>query len=253
MPLRSAVVFLFVAFITAGCMNLEFLGGDKERSVYGHPRYHTVKPGETLYSIAWSYGYDYQTVARWNNIPPPYTIYVGQRLRIAPPPGEDLSAQRKPQNDAPASSQSEAQRQQEQQKKQEADQKAQEKKWTQANISWQWPTQGQLIEGFSATNKGLNIAGTSKQPIYAAASGVVVYSGSGLRGYGNLIIIKHNEVYLSAYAHNQEIFVKEGTKVEKGQLIATMGNTDSDRVMLHFEIRRDGKPVDPIAFLPKRN
>jgi lipoprotein NlpD len=237
---------VFFSFILVGCPSLEFLKGDGSGRHYGQPRYHTVKPGETLYSIAWTYGYDYQTVARWNNIKPPYIIHVGQRLRVAPPPGEEQMVQKRHQQSPPPT-------QQEQQKQQAQKQQEQAKKWHKASISWQWPTQGQLIEGYSASNKGLNIAGANKQPIYAAADGVVVYSGNGLRGYGNLIIIKHNEVYLSAYAHNREIFVKEGTKVEKGQRIASMGDTDAERVMLHFEIRRDGKPVDPIAFLPKRN
>lgn len=245
MHLRTASILIFCSFILVGCPSLEFLSGngDGSGSRYGHPRYHTVKPGETLYSIAWTYGYDYQTVARWNDIKPPYIIHVGQRIRVAAPADEERTAQRNPTQQATPPTQ-----QQQAEKKKE-----QVKKWSKAHISWQWPTQGQLIEGYSSNNKGLNIAGQNKQPIYAAAEGVVVYSGNGLRGYGNLIIIKHNEVYLSAYAHNREIFVKEGTKVKKGQLIATMGDTDSERVMLHFEIRRDGKPVDPIAFLPKRN
>lgn len=119
-------------------------------------------------------------------------------------------------------------------------------------IEWVWPVSGKVISGFNeaASAKGINIGGSAGQPIYAAAPGKVVYSGSGLRGYGKLIIIKHNKTYLSAYAHNSQILVKEGQEITKGQKIAEMGNTDSDRVKLHFEIRRLGKPVDPIKYLP---
>jgi lipoprotein NlpD len=118
-------------------------------------------------------------------------------------------------------------------------------------VSWGWPAQGKVIAGFSeATNKGLDIAGKPGDPVVAAAPGRVVYSGSGLRGYGKLVIIKHNKTYLSAYAHNREILVKEGQSVVKGQKIAEVGNTDSDTPKLHFEIRKLGKPVDPAKYLP---
>ena len=119
-------------------------------------------------------------------------------------------------------------------------------------LSWIWPARGKVIAQFSDTAnlKGIDIAGTAGEPVYASAAGRVVYAGSGLRGYGKLIIIKHNATYLSAYAHNQDILVKEGQQVARGQKIADMGNTDASRVMLHFEIRRFGKPMDPEKFLP---
>ena len=118
-------------------------------------------------------------------------------------------------------------------------------------VDWGWPARGQIIAGFSeASNKGLDIAGREGDPVIASAPGRVVYSGSGLRGYGKLVIIKHNKTYLSAYAHNREILVKEGQSVVKGQKIAEVGNTDSDRPKLHFEIRKLGKPVDPAKYLP---
>jgi lipoprotein NlpD len=121
-----------------------------------------------------------------------------------------------------------------------------------AKLGWMWPATGKLITGFSDTAnlKGIDIAGKEGQPVVASAAGKVVYAGTGLRGYGKLVIIKHNATYLSAYAHNREILVKEGQQVAKGQKIAEMGNTDSDQVKLHFEIRRQGKPVDPLKFLP---
>jgi lipoprotein NlpD len=118
-------------------------------------------------------------------------------------------------------------------------------------VAFAWPTQGKVIAPFTEASKGVDIAGRAGQPVFASAAGKVVYSGSGLRGYGKLIIIKHNKVYLSAYAHNDQLLVKEGQTVTKGQKIAEMGSTDSDRVKLHFEIRRYGKPVDPLKHLPE--
>ena len=118
-------------------------------------------------------------------------------------------------------------------------------------VAFQWPVRGALIAGFDeAKNKGLDIAGKAGDPVHAAADGKVVYAGSGLRGYGNLIIIKHNNTYLTAYAHNQTLLVKEEQAIKRGQKIAEMGNSDADQVKLHFEIRRQGKPVDPAKLLP---
>lgn len=119
-------------------------------------------------------------------------------------------------------------------------------------VVWAWPTQGNVIRGFSDQNKGIDIAGKAGQPVLAAADGKVVYSGSGLRGYGKLIILRHDKTYLSAYAHNNQLLVKEGQAVKKGQKIAEMGNTDADQVKLHFEIRQLGKPVDPSKYLETR-
>ncbi|MXS85265.1 LysM peptidoglycan-binding domain-containing protein [Nitrosomonas sp. HPC101] len=119
-----------------------------------------------------------------------------------------------------------------------------------SGINWGWPTNGKIISRFSEKSKGVGISGSLKQPVLASASGTVVYSGNGLRGYGNLIIIKHNDSYLSAYGHNSKIFVHEGESVSKGQKIAEMGNADSGVIKLHFEIREKGKPVDPLGYLP---
>jgi lipoprotein NlpD len=119
-------------------------------------------------------------------------------------------------------------------------------------VDWVWPAKGRIVTGFSeaASLKGIDIAGTAGQPVTASADGKIVYAGTGLRGYGKLIIIKHSSTYLSAYAHNRDILVKEGQQVAKGQKIAEMGNSDADQVKLHFEIRRHGKPVDPLRYLP---
>ena len=123
----------------------------------------------------------------------------------------------------------------------------------QSDAEWIWPTTGKLVSSFSKNSKGVKISGQAGQPILASAAGEVVYSGHGLRGYGNLIIIKHNNTFLSAYAHNSKILVKEGEAVVKGQKIAEMGNTDTDTIQLHFEIRKHGKPVDPMEYLPKQS
>jgi len=191
-------------------------------------------------------------VAGWNKISPPYTIHLGQRIRVAPPPEFDA---REAYHGYPSFKPDDrtGNRGSLSHKHQSNDVKNNHK--FDVAIDWQWPVNGKVVRDFSAAgngNKGVDIVGDYNQPVYAAAGGVVVYSGSGLRGYGNLIIIKHSELYLSAYAHNNSLLVKEGERLKKGTQIATMGNSDSDTVMLHFEIRRDGKPVDPLSFLPKR-
>lgn len=132
-------------------------------------------------------------------------------------------------------------------------QKSADKAASQPDAEWIWPTTGKLLSSFSRNSKGVKISGQAGQPILASAAGEVVYSGHGLRGYGNLIIIKHNNTFLSAYAHNSKILVKEGEAVTKGQKIAEMGNTDTDTIQLHFEIRKHGKPVDPMEYLPNQS
>jgi lipoprotein NlpD len=199
-----------------------------------------VRKGDTLYSIAWQAGHDYRKVARWNNIRWPYRIHPGQRI--------SLKAKTKTKHKA-------AQKQKITQRK--APSKYKKKPYSAPKngvVKWAWPTRGKIIGYFSAKEpgkKGVDIAGRIGQSIKAAASGRVVYSGNGLRGYGNLVIIKHNETYFSAYAHNRKIFVKENQKVKLGQKIADMGNTGANNVMLHFEIRRNGRPINPLKYLPK--
>lgn len=219
--------------------------------------YHIVRKGESLYSIAWLYGYDFQTLARWNGIRPPYTIFVGQRLRVKPPASGPQTAFRQknerpppPQPvKPPAGSSARA----------ASDNAASVKPHPQlgqtAAIRFSWPVKGPVIKNFDSINggkTGIGIGGSSGATVRAAADGKVVYAGSGLVGYGRLIIIKHNKIYLSAYGHNQKILVKEGDWVRRGQAIATMGSSGTNRVMLHFEIRRYGKPVDPVKYLPRR-
>jgi lipoprotein NlpD len=246
---------------------------------------HVVRAGETLYGISFRYGLRYQDVAAWNGISVPYTIEIGQRLRlrspgnlVAPPPSTPaapvVAAVPPPRPRAPGSTPAPRP-------------PASASTGTQAVASatvpvasanpsppptrpyipppvpgpsifgapkWRWPTQGQIIGHYVAgdqTQQGINIAGNAGQPVLASADGIVVYSGAGLVGYGELIIIKHSDEWLSAYAHNRKRLVAEGARVKAGDTIAEMGHTGAIRDMLHFEIRRNGKPVDPLGLLPR--
>jgi lipoprotein NlpD len=208
----------------------------------GKPGYYTVKPGDTVMQIGRNTSQNWRDIVKWSNLESANQIEVGQVLRIAP--FDNTGFVTKPpvavattpavipapvQPSGPTSAVSED------------------------DIPWIWPSSGALISGYDEVkSKGLKIAGKLGDPVYASADGRVVYAGSGLRGYGNLVILKHNETYLTAYAHNQALLVKEDQMVRKGQRIADMGSSDADKVMLHFEVRRNGKPVDPAKYLPSR-
>lgn len=193
---------------------------------------HRVTHGETLYEIAWRYGLDYRDLAAINQMKSPYILYSGQQIYLHGNHAMHLvKTANKP---TPIKH-----------KKLAMNPIEIEPNYT--NAKWVWPAKGKVINYYSALNKGIDISGQQGQSIYAAAGGKVVYCGDGLRGYGNLIILKHNSLYLSAYAHNRKVFVKEGDFVKQGQKIAEMGNTGSDKVILHFEIRRAGKPINPIS------
>ncbi|MBS1235523.1 MAG: peptidase [Proteobacteria bacterium] len=249
----------------------------------------TVVHGDTLYSIAWETGRDYRELAKWNRIQPPYTIQPGQALRVIPPAAEKVttvpapakpSAKNteakktdiKPSNSSkpgklavaptPTPSVSKPAGVSADSSKTKIDTRTKTKaEPVKSQVSgktgsglWAWPADGQILKryGESDSGKGLDIGGTRGQSVRATAGGRVVYQGSGLRGYGQLIIIKHSDEFLSAYAHNDRIYVKEGDVVKRGQKIADMGSTGTDRVKLHFEIRRQGVPTDPLNYLPKR-
>jgi len=216
--------------------------------------YYTVKPGDTLIRIGLDHGQNWRDIMRWNALDNPNLIEVGQVLRVAPPsansqpeevvvkpvvpPGQVSGAQ----VDAKAQSQNQA-----------AAQTTSPTDGTEEQLAFLWPAQGQVMTPFDdAKNKGIDIGGKPGDPVLAAADGRVVYSGAGLRGYGNLVILKHNNTYLSAYAHNQTLLVKEDQIVKRGQKIAEMGNSDSEQVKLHFEIRKMGKPIDPTKILAPR-
>ena len=222
----------------------------------GHHLYHRVEEGDTLYSISWQYGYDYKTIARWNDIQSPYYIKKGQVIHLAP---QTREVDRRLLNKDYETAESKVVEQDSTAKKTTPQPKPKVITSPPARVSqtprWQWPAEGQVIAGFKKTSgkhNGISIKGISGQTIRAAATGKVVYSGNALKGYGNLVIIKHGDDYLSAYAHNKDIFVREGEHVAVGQKIAAMGQSDSERVALYFEIRKSGKPVNPSHYLPKK-
>jgi lipoprotein NlpD len=253
---------------------------------------YVVRKGDTLYQIANDFGQNYHDLVTWNRLSDPNDLRVGQPLRVIPPEGSaqvgsvatNSGVEVRPltspppagTNAAPDKTGPRGDKRPYSESTLAELQKPEGPAGTQpgqrvvpgkgsgvppaagaavpdgAGVSWIWPAAGRVIAPFSESNKGIDIAGKMGEPIYAVGAGKVLYAGSGIRGYGNLVIVKHNNNLLSAYAHNKTIFVKEDQTVEKGQKIAEMGNSDSTTVKLHFEIRQQGKPVDPSKFLPSR-
>lgn len=229
----------------------------------GKPGYYTVKPGDTLTRVALENGQGWRDIARWNGLDNPNLIEVGQVLRVVPPGVDANAVVTQPVNSgrvdarpadtkpaaaaAPAAAASTAAAASAPAPAPAAAASGDE------DITWAWPASGPVIGSFEdGRSKGLSIGGKAGDPVLAAADGRVAYAGSGLRGYGNLVIVKHNNTFLTAYAHNQTLLVKEDQVVRRGQKIAEMGASDADRVQLHFEIRRQGKPIDPARLLPAR-
>lgn len=234
---------------------------DFEKDAFEGKKY-SVKKGDTLFSIAWFTGNDYRDLARLNNIPKPYSIYPGQEIMLIKSPPKPtkrsnilsgLTTKIKPNQtvDRP--------------KKQaygepnnvtnDSVTRASSSEFTERVSRWRWPAQGKVVNTFSLKelgNKGIDISGQKGDDIVAAASGKVVYTGNALRGYGQLIIVKHSESFLSAYAHNDEILVTEQEWVKAGQKIASMGNSGTNIVKLRFEVRYKGQSVDPLRYLPKQ-
>lgn len=226
----------------------------------GKAGYYSVKPGDTLIRIGLENGQNWKDLVKWNGLENPNLIEIGQVLRVVPPGTDPNALGAKPVATAkvetrplgPATAASGAA---------SAPTGAVPAAGTPPpsprdgddDINWMWPATGPVANGFDeAKSKGVAIAGKAGDPVFAAADGRVVYAGSGLRGYGNLVILKHNNTYLTAYAHNQTLLVKEDQAVRRGQKIAEMGSTDAERTQLHFEIRKLGKPVDPTKLLPAR-
>ncbi len=216
-----------------------------------------VVRGDTLYSIAFRLGVDFRDLASWNGIPAPYTIYVGQTLQTRVEAKVAVKAE--PKSSSPAAepaAKSTPKTASPQQNKSSSAKSASKPKTAVALgpvSEWLWPGRGKVIRSYSSSlHKGVDIAGTRGDPVRAAAAGVVVYAGTGVKGYGALLIVKHNDLYLSAYGHNDVLDVAEGDNVKAGQQIAQMGSTGTDRVKLHFEIRKQGKPINPTALLSKR-
>lgn len=247
--MRLSILCLVVVLL-AGCARSHVVrqpGGEPARRDgpvrVSQPKYGatvTVQRGQNLYRIATDNGISALDLATWNDIPPPYTIHPGQRLRLYPggqsgrPAAHRPSASPAPVATRPATPVREPPR---------------------SSLAWRWPTEGAVIGEFrsgDATRQGLDISGRNGQPVTAAADGVVVYSGSGLVGYGELVILKHDEHWVSVYGHNRARLVNEGQRVQAGARIAEMGRSGAARDMLHFEIRYQGKPVDPRRYLPAR-
>ena len=208
-----------------------------------------VQKGQTLFRIAVNNGITPLDLALWNNIPPPYTIYPGQQLKLYPPGSSAPTASRGTPTTRPPTTSTVVPRPPASTPAPVTSTPAR------SGFSWRWPTDGQVIGTYAAgdaTRQGIDIAGSSGQAVRAAADGTVVYSGAGLVGYGELIIVKHDEQWLSAYGHNRKRLVNEGQIVKAGQQIAEMGRSGASRDMLHFEIRYNGKPVDPQGHLPRK-
>lgn len=279
----SALFLVYISLFLTGCMTSTSVAPltDANRTVSWRPAEHRVQPGETLYAIAWRYGLNYPLLGAWNNLSPPYLIKVGQRLSLHPlvqsrsntkplpatkfkpqPPQKEISQTPITQATRPrwqwpsrGSVSNTKSTPATKIKPQPPQKEVSQTPITAANLAgWQWPSQGSVTKEYSSAhggNNGINISGRLGQPIFASNKGTVVYAGNGLRQYGNMIIIKHSETYLSAYAHNEKILVREGETVAQGKTIATMGSSGTDRPMLHFEIRKHGKPINPRLLLPK--
>lgn len=239
-------------------------------------RVYTVQTGDTVYSISWRYSQDFRDVIRWNNLSPPYTIYPGQKLSVHGPVqsvatageqqaaresvggnvSESTTAKLYPLNPptAPASKIELPQTDVTSQSPQTTDVTSQSSKKTDSGSkSWVWPVKGKLLSQFSTSavnRQGIDIGGVEGAPVVASRSGKIVYSGSGMRDYGQLIIIKHSETFLSAYAHNSQLLVEEDDTIKAGQIIARIGVNNQGVAKLHFEIRKNGKAVNPLKYLP---
>jgi lipoprotein NlpD len=260
---RAFLMPIVVVIGLAACSGPKYYSDIPEPAARRQPSGETyrVRKGDTLYSIAFGAGRDWREVARLNGIAPPYTIYPDQIIVLSGtgrepvstpaqppeppssrPPAPKASAPQAPTAAVPAPSPSVA-------RASAAPQKAP------PPGAWTWPAAGKLIRTYSAgaqPHKGIDLTGAAGDPVYAANTGTVVYAGDGVRGYGNLLIVKHDATYLSAYAHNSRLLVKEGDVVKAGEKIAEIGDSGTDRFKLHFEVRRQGNPVDPLTVLPKR-
>ena len=227
-------------------------------SVTSRPRQHVVVKGDTLYSIAWRFGHDFRELAKANGIVSPYTIYPGQELALTGKPVAGMSKRKPPAGGktsaASTSAVSTTAASTVAVKPASAGKStARPKPAAAGSVAWLWPTRGKVVKTFLGENhKGIDISGKSGDAVNAVAHGEVVYAGSGIVGYGNLLIVKHGETYLSAYGYNRRLLVAEGERVAAGQRIAEKGDSATNEVKLHFEIRREGRPVDPLKLLPRR-
>lgn len=253
--LKVLKIILITVLLSACSTTYKAPIADRSRS---NGQYHHVQRGETVYSIAWVHGLDYRELASWNGITRSYAIFPGQKLRLKAPTRKKVISKkytRPVTKRTPVKSTHKSTRPVRNTKAPSTLKHKKKQKAAGTFKHWLWPTKGAIIREFSKNDsgkKGIAISGRSGQRVIATAPGKIVYSGQGLLRYGKLIIIKHNNTYLSAYAHNRRLLVKEGSIVRQGQQIAEMGRTGTDRTMLHFEIRKNGKPVNPLSFLPKK-
>ncbi|MDR9480388.1 MAG: peptidoglycan DD-metalloendopeptidase family protein [Spiribacter sp.] len=241
-PIKRAVALaLIVAMV--GCTEFDY---DRDRHlreggvVLDTPANYQVQRGDTLYQIAWKFGLDFRDLARWNRIDAPYVIYPGQSLALKGSGVRTRASASNQASRAPAQSSGSGAR----------------SSGLSGPIAWQWPVEGEIIKAFSANalgKRGVSIAAPPGTPVKAAARGEVVYSGSGLRGYGNLLIVKHSDQFLTAYGYNQQLLVGEGDQVGAGQAIGRVGSSAERDGVLHFEVRELGKPVNPTRYLPASN
>ncbi len=216
----------------------------KTQSLKG-PGWYQVKPTDTLYSIAWRYGLDFRELAQWNGLSEPFVLHPGQQLTLLKPAQVPQTGNVKTAKAAPEPERGDS-------KESKVVAKPLTPSYNRA-IRWHWPLRGKILNRFASASldrRGIDIAGKIGQPVKAVADGKVVYSGTGLSGYGNLIIIKHDNIYLSAYAYNSKRLVVEGKRVKAGDIIAEVGLGKNRMPMLHFQIRKQGKPVDPMKYLP---
>jgi len=240
MRLRRIQILLLNAVLLSGCAGLASWNPDS----------YVVRQGDTLYGIAWQYGLDPQKLAAWNRLGSGNLIYPGQQIRLSAPEGWQPSSTSPPVPARPTSTASSS-------PSTPVGKRSATVPVVNASApkDWVWPADGQLRSRYGEGplgGKGIDISGRSGQPVVAASAGQVVYSGSGLIGYGQLIIIKHNDAYLSAYGYNRKLFVEEGDRVAGGQEIASMGEGPGKVPVVHFEIRLHGKPVDPLRYLPAK-
>ena len=257
--MRNRLLLVFLIATLVACSGPAVIPVSDLSRANSNDKARVVAEGDSLYQISWEAGLDYRDVARWNNLDPPYRLSTGQMIYLSDQSLGDtvspVTSQPQPVviEVSPIIPPAETEPNVESQALDNS-----------ATISmapmetghgWVWPADGIVIGRFedSTGDNGIDIGGQSGAPIQAAAAGKVVYAGTGLRGYGLLLIIKHDETYLSAYAHNRAVTTKEGDEVSKGQVIAEMGQTGAESPRLHFEIRKDGKPVDPLRYLPRKN
>ncbi|MEH6588703.1 MAG: peptidoglycan DD-metalloendopeptidase family protein [Halioglobus sp.] len=258
--MRRWILYSVIAICLAACGGNDYRAPVEDRNTQAKsaaPSTYRVQKGDTLFSIAWRYGLDFRAVASNNRIAAPYTIYPGQKIYLAakaPAPKQASKPVAKTSQSGTNGSSKPTSSPVAKTAAPKSSTKTTSSSASGAPVSsWRWPTSGNVTRGYSSTvHKGIDIEGKKGDPIYAVAAGSVVYAGTGIVGYGELLIVKHNTIYLSAYGHNSRLLVAEGDTVRAGQKIAEKGSSGTDTVKLHFEIRKEGKPIDPKRLLPRK-